>query len=914
MESVYGRFAGLASVLVPWDRIVISTLHEDGRSHQIAYVTGTSVPGWEKGTVHPLAGTVLGQVITARHNILVPDMRAVSFASRFPANTGGISAGLISGIGVPLVFQGAAVGALGFLSQEVGFYAEKHLKAAERIAAQISGAVAMTQTAQHLEREAGEREALAEIGRIASSSIEIEEVFERIAGQARKLLQFDRIVVALLDSDTSLVVDAHISGYVSAGAEQGRRHPLLRTSTYAVLQKGGPIMLEEEALRASDRHGAHEWALPAGLRSFMAVPMVWREQAVGSLNFRSRRPEGFNAHEVALAEQIAAQIAGAVVASRLYGQARQDALERTTVAEIGRLVSSTLNIEDVYPRFVELVHKLVPFDRVVIAEFDHQAGVSIDAYVAGVHLPGYEQGGRHSIKGTAFEPLIEARRSIALTQEHLRAEEIRAGSFGPALRVGLNSMLITPLVWQDRVVGSLNFRSREPHPYGPREVALAEQVGAQIAGAITTAKLYREARREADTRQALAAISVAASRGLEMETAFDAVADELTHLIGFKRMSITLINPDTNELEVAYVRGTPIPGKTVGARVVAPAGEQWEWRTALESDNSARADSEVLTGLGLQSRMEVPLGVPASGLIGYLGLWSDRTGAYSESDLDLLGRVAAQITPAVQNVLVHRRTLQLVEAREHTTQLEAQARELERVNEAKSQFLSTVSHELRTPLTSVMAFTDLIARDRQQMLNEKQRHQLEIVRRNARQLSALINDLLDLSKIESGRLELMRREFSVTDLLKEVADSFSPVLAAKNQRLELKIAQDEVFLMGDRERIMLIVSNLVSNASKYSPERTSVRLSAGLRGDYVAISVRDEGIGISKADQVHLFTPFFRVDNSLTRAVSGTGLGLVIVRRLVEMHGGTVTVESEPGAGAEFTVLLPRVMQRGDDA
>ncbi len=1084
INEVYERFAGLVRALVPADRIVISIQLDDGKSYETAYVSGLEVPGWNSGSAHPVQGTVMGQVAVQMRSLLVVDIRQSEFAGQYGYSAALVKTGVRSSIAVPLIFQGVAVGALGVMSTTPGAYTDGQVSTVEKIAAQIAGAVVNARLAARLEREAEERQALVEIGRTVSSSLDIravfdefvrqtlkvvpadrigivtldpgeqtlvircawgpslperqqghhypvkgslaglsaterrtvilddsnyeqvhaqmpqmsrmrdmgfrslivtplitgdrasgaltvssmrpfaygpsaaaflervalqiagpvengilheqakreaderevlaeigrvitstpdvKQVYEAFAAQLARLIKFDRVTVSLIDEARDTVTRPYVAGKDVVTAGPGSRGPFAGSLEQKVVEGGTAVVLSVGDIR--DYPNGPQW-VRAGFKSLMSTPLVVSGKAIGTLGVSSVLENAFSSRDSALFGRVASQIAGSIANAWLNAAFEHDSIERKTIAEIGRLISSTLRIEDVYPLFVRQVIKLIPSDRIVISVFDEHQTSSIDAYMAGTAVPGFPPGGRFPISGTVFEELIATKKRILISAQKMsKLAEAGSASSRNALSAGLQSMLITPLIWQDRVVGSLNFRSREDSPYTNDLIALAEQISAQIAGAVVTSRLYAEAKREADTRQALATIGVAASRDLDLGKAFDAVADELAKLIKFDRISVTLLDPDTGDLRVAFGRGIQIPGKEVGALVQAVRDAGWQWRSEMESSLSHQPDGEALARLGLSTRMQVSLGAPASGLIGYLGLWSCTKDAYTQADLDLLQRVAAQITPAIQNALVHRRSLQLAEAREKATQLEAQTRELSRVNEIKSQFLTTVSHELKTPLTSIMAFTDLISRDRDRTLTEKQRHQLELVRRNARQLSALINELLDISKIESGKLELRRHPFGLSDLLRETAESFMPVLAARGQKLVLDVNGSDLPVLGDRERVMQVVSNLLSNASKYSPEGRSISLRAADSGDYISITVKDSGIGISKADQVHLFTPFFRADNSLTRTVSGSGLGLAIVRRLVEMHGGTVSVESDSGAGTEFTVRLPRSINENDDA
>ncbi len=248
---------------------------------------------------------------------------------------------------------------------------------------------------------------------------------------------------------------------------------------------------------------------------------------------------------------------------------------------------------------------------------------------------------------------------------------------------------------------------------------------------------------------------------------------------------------------------------------------------------------------------------------------------------------------------------QLEREKELSEELDAQNAALVRANEAKSRFLSTVSHELKTPLTAILAFTDILKRDRDNNLSSRQVNQLETMRRNGDQLKMLIDDLLDVSRVDSGAIKIERERFDIQPLLQETAEGLAPIFAEKKQPFELDLGPGAIFVHADRGRIRQVVTNLLSNASKYSPDGSPVSLGAQYSEGGVQVSVRDAGIGISPEDQKCLFTVFFRANNAATRKVSGTGLELVMVKSMVEMHGGHVTVQSELGKGSTFAFWLP---------
>jgi signal transduction histidine kinase/DNA-binding response OmpR family regulator len=227
------------------------------------------------------------------------------------------------------------------------------------------------------------------------------------------------------------------------------------------------------------------------------------------------------------------------------------------------------------------------------------------------------------------------------------------------------------------------------------------------------------------------------------------------------------------------------------------------------------------------------------------------------------------------------------------------------VDRMKTQFVSMVSHELRTPLTSIKGFTEMILDEDAGEINEEQREFLSIVEANADRLIALVNDLLDISRIESGRVQLKLEQADLNELMTIVVATMDHLIEEKSQTLELNVDQDLPQIKLDRDRIIQVLTNLVSNAYKYTQEGGLIRLTVGRSGQFVRFAVSDSGFGISEKDQEQLFTRFFRVDSALTRQIGGTGLGLNIVKTIIEMHGGEVTVDSELGVGSTFAFTIP---------
>lgn len=246
------------------------------------------------------------------------------------------------------------------------------------------------------------------------------------------------------------------------------------------------------------------------------------------------------------------------------------------------------------------------------------------------------------------------------------------------------------------------------------------------------------------------------------------------------------------------------------------------------------------------------------------------------------------------------------ELAEKNRELQLRNAEVETANRLKSEFLSGVSHELRTPLHTVIGFTELLLEEIEGPLTDKQRRFASHIHRDAQHLLALINDVLDLSKIESGRLELQSEVFPVAETIDEVVSSLNAKAALKDIQIEVDLDEDAVELFADRLRFKQILYNLLSNAVKFTPASGRIWLEAEARGiGGVLIRVNDTGIGIAATQHEAIFDKFYQIGQKQASGVEGTGLGLAITRHLVEMHGGQIEVDSEPGKGSRFTFTMP---------
>ncbi|HUF39126.1 MAG TPA: HAMP domain-containing sensor histidine kinase [Anaerolineales bacterium] len=228
-----------------------------------------------------------------------------------------------------------------------------------------------------------------------------------------------------------------------------------------------------------------------------------------------------------------------------------------------------------------------------------------------------------------------------------------------------------------------------------------------------------------------------------------------------------------------------------------------------------------------------------------------------------------------------------------------------RASAANSRFISVIAHELRGPMTSIKGYTDLILQGAVGEINPRQREFLEIVRANVDRMGDLVSDLLDISRIEAGRLSLATTPVSLAAHLDQVLIELKPAIQSKRQELSLEIPEDLPQVIADSSRLLQVLGNLIGNAWRYTPEGGAVRLRAAAAGGFVRVEVEDTGIGIGPEDRARLFEPFFRSEDPAVREHAGWGLGLSLSRHLVARMGGEIGVESEAGKGSVFWFTLP---------
>jgi signal transduction histidine kinase len=404
--------------------------------------------------------------------------------------------------------------------------------------------------------------------------------------------------------------------------------------------------------------------------------------------------------------------------------------------------------------------------------------------------------------------------------------------------------------------------------------------------------------RLAEASEAIAALG-------DLDAVSAQIARQAAHLVGAERAAVLLLDPETRQLAArrpAYgFRARQLD------RLMLPAGA--EVARVLEEGrpyiaNDVAGDRRDLTraarALGERSLLIVPLRAAAHTL-GVLRVSNKRRGLFTRQEARLLGVFAAQAAVAFENAMLYEEAIRERE----------QLKELERL---KSQFLSLVSHELRTPLASIKASAEVLLSTVPPEVPDAHVRLLRNVDRSSDRLSALITDLLDLVRLEGGRLELHRERLDLRQIAEDAVATVRPLADERGQTIRVDQVDRPCPVDGDRRRLEQIAMNLLTNAIKYGPTGGTIWLTVGPAGDgRTRLTVRDEGPGIPVDEQRRAFERFYRLDTEQARRTPGTGLGLPIARALAELHGGTIDLDSEPGRGSAFSITLPEASDEDPD-
>ena len=905
----------------------------DGEVYRLVASNGFS-PEWQEYVrQHPIPvgrGTLVARTALVVAPVHIPDVLA---DSEYTYHEGQRLAGYRAMLGVPLVREGSCIGVMAITRQAPQPFTAKQIELATTFADQAVIAIenvrlfeAEQQRTRELSESLEQQTATADVLRVISSSpAELEPVFAAMLANAARLCTASYGVMWLREGDRFRSAALHgplPAAYLRSGTlvHPGPDNPLMH-----VVRTRQPVQVPD--MRESRAYLDGE-PLPvaavevAGIRTLLSVPMFKDDEVVGSITIYRKDVRPFSDKQIALVQNFAAQAVIAIENTRLLNELRQrttdltESLEQqTATSKVLDVISrSAFDLQAVFETVAESSVRLCGADRAFIFRFDGELLRVAATFNASPELKEFVERNpirldRHSASGRA-----------ALERQTIHIPDVLADpeyTYGSKDIQELRTILTVPILKGDDLLGVLLvYHLEEIRPFTDKQITLVETFADQAAIAIDNVRLLDALRHRTDELgrsvgelQALGEVSQAVNSTLDLETVLSTIVAKAVQLSGTDAGAIYGYDEQAREFRLRATYGMDqslidaLTQRHIGLDDpnVAPVFAQREPVQVADLREEAASElNKIALRAGYRARMVAPL-MRGEDIVGMLAVRRRTPGEFAKNTVDLIKTFAAQSALAIQNArLFH--------------EIEDKSRQLEEASQHKSQFLANMSHELRTPLNAILGYTELMADGAYGEPSEKMLGILKRLEANGRHLLGLINDVLDLSKIEAGQLVLELSDYTVQDIAQTVRSTLEPLAADKKLAFKVEVAPQLPSGRGDGRRLTQVLINLVGNAIKFTDAGEVVIKAAATDGSF-HLSVRDTGPGISAADQAKLFQEFQQADNAITKKKGGTGLGLAISKRIIEMHGGRIWVDSMVGQGSTFSFTLPvRVEQQVEAA
>jgi two-component system, NtrC family, sensor kinase len=623
----------------------------------------------------------------------------------------------------------------------------------------------------------------------------------------------------------------------------------------------------------------------------------------------------FTPQQIKLLETFADQAVIAIENVRLFKELQDrnrqltEALEQqTATGEVLRVIaSSPTDIQPVLDTVITSAVKLAGATKGHLRQFDGKFHRVVAHYGESPdRISFYRANPLSAGPNTPIGRAFVERSPVHIHDAQLETGEVLALS----RQTGSRTLLVVPLLREGTPIGGIIIWRDFVEPFTERQIGLVKTFADQAVIAIENVRLFQEL--EARTRElaqsvgelkALGEIGQTVSSTLDLQTVLSTIVGHAVQLSGTNSGVIYEYEETTQEfhLRASYrmeeelveaIRAAPIRlGQGATGRATTTRTPVQVVDLLDEREIAGTRIRPIMARLGYRSLLAVPL-LREGRILGALTVWRKQTGSFVAEVVNLLQTFATQSALAIQNARLFR-------------EIEDKSRQIEAANRHKSEFLANMSHELRTPLNAIIGFSEVLGERMFGELNEKQAEYTDDILSSGRHLLSLINEILDLSKVEAGRMELELATFDLP-LAIENARTFVRERATKHG-INLDVTIDERLgdFVGDERKIKQILLNLLSNAVKFTPEGGRIGINARQADGSVEISVSDTGVGIAPEDQARIFEEFRQVGGDNAKKIEGTGLGLTLAKKFVELHGGRIWVESEVGKGSTFTFTLP---------
>jgi GAF domain-containing protein/CheY-like chemotaxis protein len=821
---------------------------------------------------------------------------------------------------VPMMRGDVAIGALSVLRVTPGPLSDKQFALLKTFADQAVIAVENTRLLNELRESLQQQTATADVLKVISrSSFDLQTVLNTLVQSAAQLCDAEGAFIFRREGDdywpAYFLVASHAFSEDYVQYMKGR--PIIPGRSTLV----GRTALTGRTIHIPDCLADPEYHWPesqerGNYRTMLGIPLLREGVPIGVLVLTRSEPRSFTDKQIELLTTFADQAVIAIENARLFEAEQQRtrelsaALERqTATSEVLRVISSSpTDIQPVLDAILQTAGRLCESEYAIFFRLRNGK----------YHVAGSNNAEASYVRYLSEHPISPDRGSlIGRTAVERRTVHIPDCLADPEYtlheyaRVGKHrSMLGVPLLREGVPIGVIGLLRTSVAPYTDKQIELVTTFADQAMIAIENVRLFdevqartRELSRSVEELRALGEVGQAISSTLDLQTVLSTIVARSMQLAGTDAGVIyeydearEVFMPRATEGLAAEIVETMISvpvrkGEGATGRL-AETLEPIQFPAILEAPTGSRV-RDALVRAGYRALLAVPL-VREGHLIGGLTVIRRATGAFTPEVIDLLRTFATQSALAIQNARLFR-------------ELEDKGRQLELASRHKSQFLANMSHELRTPLNAIIGLTEMLTEHAARFGTEKAVEPLRRVLKSGRHLLGLINEILDLSKIEAGKLELAPESVNLAALIEEVIGTARQLAEQNHNRLVLEAEQNLGALTVDPLRLRQILLNLLSNACKFTKDGEvvlRVRKIADGR-DWIEFAVADTGIGMTAEQQTKLFEEFSQADSLTARRYGGTGLGLAITRKLARMMEGDVTVASEPGKGSVFTVRLP---------
>jgi GAF domain-containing protein len=867
-------------------------------------------------------GSAMGRPLQTRAVVQIPDvLEDPTYAFKTELQTMGFQSLLV----VPMLRKDEPIGAIAVGRPERGAFPDKQIALLKTFADQA--VIAIQNVRLFTELQASNRElttaldtqtATSDILRVISrSQTDVQPVFDAIVDSAVRLLSaYSGVLTRVKGHQIELAALTSTNDAGDAAARALYPEPLQSERVTArAIRERAPLNVADADTDPRLPEAEHARARVRGYRSLVVVPMLRHDEAVGAIAVTRREAGGFTDDEIALLKTFTDQAVIAIENVRLFNELEgrnrdlTEALEQqTATAEILRVISQSHT--DAQPVFDTIVRSAVKLCAGLFSALYQFDGELLHQGALHNYTPEALEEVRRIFPMRPTRTLLAGRAILDRAVIHIPDVEIDPEWQHPALSraLGFRSGLFVPMLWEGAPIGVIVVTRAKPGPFSESQIELLKTFADQAVIAVENVRLFMELQaRTGELTQsvqqltALGEVSRAVSSTLDVETVLDTIVSRASQLAGAAGCSIYEYDKGAEQFELRathnddteFVEALRAARLRKGEGLMGRAAEMREPIQIPDITQPGAYQSSVrdtLIRFGYRALLSVPL-LREDQIIGSLSFNRKAPGEFPREVVDVLKTFATQSALAIQNARLFR-------------EIADKSRQLEAASRHKSEFLANMSHELRTPLNAIIGFSEVLAEKMFGDVNDKQAEYLQDILESGRHLLSLINDILDLSKIEAGRMELEPADFDLPSAIENALILVRERAIRRGIRLGSKIDKRLGMISGDERKVKQVLLNLLSNALKFTPEEGQIDVAARLHNDLAEVSVADTGIGIAPTDQDTVFEEFRQVGTADKKA-EGTGLGLTLSRKFIELHGGKIWVQSELGRGSTFTFTLP---------